>query len=704
MENGLRRSGIEAVGATPWDTHFCMFYHTKEELLSIVVPYIKAGLEDNEACIWVLSSVPSMQEAIDELSKHFTDLPERMRNGQLEILRASEWYTPDGKFDAEAVLAGWYEKALAAKAKGFAGVRATGDTSWLHDEQWGRFVDYEAQIGPAIESQNMLVLCTYSLDLWEAYQVVDVVSNHEFSLIRVGDKWRQIENSERRKATEDLLASEERYRSAVDNIRVAVYSALPDDHWTTVLASDKIEDITGYSAKEFLSDPDVYGRMIHPDDRERLWDALRENRKNKTRFHLEYRIIDRSGKVKWIQDEATPVLDEKGELIRIDGFIEDVTEKKELLEALQTSEERFKLAQSAAGIGIWDWDIRTGGLLWSDDVEPMFGFEKGKFEKTYEAFLRLIHPEDRRLVEDSVADSIDKSLPYDIEHRIVWPDGSVHWMSERGKVFRDPSGKAVRMLGVVQDITRQKLIQQEVYDLNQDLERRTAELAEANKGLESFAYSASHDLRAPLRRIDGFSEILLRSHSNGLDKEGREYLGRIRSSVKNMDSLIEGMLKLSRLTTADLSVKKVDISGLVRSTIDHLKATDPDRKVETSIQNGLSVWGDPDLLSIAMENLIGNAWKFTRKSHAAKIEFGSDKVDGQRIFHVRDNGIGFDKSRADKMFLPFQRMHSDSEYEGYGIGLALVARVVSRHSGKIWAVSEPDKGATFFFTLGGGKN
>jgi PAS domain S-box-containing protein len=704
MANGLRRSGIEAVGGIPWDTHFCTFYHTKEELLSIVVPYIKAGLEDNEACIWVLSSVPSIEEATEELSKHFKDLPERMRNGQLEILMASEWYTPDGKFDAKEVLTAWNEKALAAKAKGFAGVRATGDTSWLHDEQWGRFVDYEAEIGHAIDSKNMLVLCTYSLDLWEAYQVVDVVSNHEFSLIRVGDTWRQIENSERRKATEDLLASEERYRRAVDNIRVAVYSALPDDLWTTVLASDKIEDITGFSAKEILSNADLYSRIIHPDDRERVWAALQENRKNKTRFHLEYRIVDRSGNVKWIQDEATPVLDEKGGLIRIDGFIEDITEKRGLLEILQTTEERFKLAQSAAGIGIWDWNIVSGGLLWSDDVEPIFGFEKGMFEKTYEAFLRSIHPEDRKMVEDSVADCVDKSIPYDIEHRIVWPDGSIHWVSEKGKVFRDPNGKPIRMLGVVQDITRQKLIQQEVYDLNRDLERRTAELAEANKGLEGFAYSASHDLRAPLRRIDGFSEMLLRSHSKCLDKEGQEYLGRIRSSVKNMDSLIEGMLRLSRLTTADLSVKKVDISGLARSTVHHLKATDPDRKVETSIQNGLFVWGDPDLLSIAVENLIGNSWKFTRKCPDAKIEFGSESVDGHKTYYVRDNGVGFDKSRADRMFLPFQRMHSDSEYEGHGIGLALVARVVSRHNGKIWAVSEPDKGATFFFTLGGRQN
>jgi PAS domain S-box-containing protein len=697
-----RETGISVVGKVSWDSHFCVFYHDKEELISVVAPYLKAGIEANEACIWVLSDVVTPAEAREALQNCCSDLDDRFRKGQIEILDAVEWYTPDGKFDSKKVLAEWQKKAEKAKARGFEGLRATGDTSWLHKENWNRFVEYESSIGDAVQGTNMLVLCTYKLDLWEAYQVVEVVSTHEFSLIKVGDKWRQIENSERRKSIEDTLSAEEKYRRAVENIRVAVYSALPDEHSTSVLLTDKIEDITGYSVKEHLADPELFARMVHPEDRELVWSKLEEHRKKKTQLDVTYRIMTKAGQVKWVQDTATPVLDRNGEITRIDGFMEDITEKQQLVEAVRSSEERFKMAQKAANIGSWDWDVTTGNLVWSDEIEPMFGFEKGKFERTYEAFLKSVHPEDRQHVTDSVNDCVEKGILYDIEHRISWPDGTVHWLSEKGDAIRDRNGKAVRMLGVVRDITGWKQTEQKIIDLNMDLERKTRDLAASNRELEAFAYSVSHDLRAPLRRIDGFSEIILQTHGKDLNKSVTDSLGRIRASVKNMDGLIEGMLRLSNLTTAGLSVKKVDLSGMAKGVVHRLQASDPDRKVSVSIQSGLIVRGDPDLLNMALENLIGNSWKFTSKRADAKIEFGSSVMDGRQTYFVRDNGIGFDRTRTDRMFAPFQRLHNEADYPGHGVGLAIVSRIVARHNGRVWADGERDKGASFYFTLGSG--
>jgi light-regulated signal transduction histidine kinase (bacteriophytochrome) len=167
-----------------------------------------------------------------------------------------------------------------------------------------------------------------------------------------------------------------------------------------------------------------------------------------------------------------------------------------------------------------------------------------------------------------------------------------------------------------------------------------------------------------------------------------------------MDRLIEGILRLSRLSLAELSPTKVDLSDLARRVIAKLKAAESDRKVETSVQDGMSVRGDPDLLGVALDNLIGNSWKFTSKRQDAKIEFGSKLLDGCRVYYVHDNGVGFDKSLTDKLFLPFQRLHSDSDYAGSGIGLTLVSRIVSRHNGRVWADGELDRGATFYFTLG----
>lgn len=699
MTSGLRRTGIDAVGNAPWQTHFCMFYRTREELLSIVVPYLKAGLEEEEACVWVLSGIISPEEAHDALAAHFEDLPERIEKGQIEILRADEWYTPNGRFDPKEVLLGWRQKVFQARARGFEGLRATGDTSWLSKEDWDTFMQYESEIGTAVRGQSILVLCTYSFDLWEAFQVVDVVSTHEFSLMKVGDVWKQIENSERRKAIQEKLAVEEKYRRTIENIRVAVYSALPDDLSTTVFVTDKIKDITGYDASELLSNAELYGRMVHPDDRAEVWAAIKSQRKNKSVLSAEYRIVTKSGDIKWVKDEATPVLDEAGNLLRIDGYIEDVTERRNLVDALQRSEERFKLAQKAANIGSWDWNIATGELVWSEEIEPMFGYDEGKFEKTYSAFLKSVHPDDRKFVENSVNDCIEKAKTYDIEHRIVWPGGSVHWMAEKGDVIRDGNRKAVRMLGVVRDTTTQKIAEHDIINLNRDLERKSAELAAANKELEAFAYSASHDLRAPLRRIDGFSEILLRTCRDNLDRKTLDHLQRIRSNVKDMDALIEGMLKLSKLSTAGLSQERVDLSSLAGDVVRRLKASDPDRKVQADIQDGLTVVGDHQLLNIALENLIGNSWKFTCKRPDARIEFGAEIRNGHKTFFVKDNGVGFDKAHADKLFSPFQRLHNGSEYQGYGIGLALVSRVIGRHKGRVWAEAEQGKGATFYFTL-----
>lgn len=688
MRDGKRETGIDIVGKVGWGSHFCVFYHDKEELASILVDYVKAGLEANEACVWVTSGTISPEEAKEALAKVMPDFSERTRTGQLEILRAKNWYTPNGRFDAKDVLASWRKKAALAEERGFDGLRATGDTSWLSDEQWEDFVEYESSIEGEIRGKNMLVLCSYSLDLWEAWQMIDVVSTHEFALIMKDGSWRQIENSERRKSMEMALEAEEKYQRVVGNIRVAVYSALPDERSTTVLLSDKIEQITGYTAKEFLDDPELFATMIVPEDREIVWASIREHRAKKGPLKVQYRIRTKSGDLRWVKDEAVPVLDESGNIVRIDGFVENVTDYKELEEALAGSEERYKLAQKAANMGSWDLQISTGKLLWSDEIEPIFGFGAGQFSRTYEGFLSCVHPDDRKLVTESVQACLEGRKEYDLEHRIQRPDGTVRWVSEKGDVIRDSQGRPIRMVGIVHDVTKNKLDELRIRQLNAEL--------------EAFAYSVSHDLRAPLRRIDGFSDILQKDNEGKLNEESRRHIERIRASVKKMETLIDDVLRLSRLTTAVMEVQEVDLAKLASQTVDDLKSSTPDRSVKVDIHEDLKAKGDPNLLKMAIDNLIGNAWKFTGTRREATIEFGALTVDGQKAFYVKDNGVGFDMAHASKLFDPFQRLHDESEFPGSGIGLAIVKRIVTRHGGRIWAESEDGKGATFYFTLSHG--
>jgi len=231
------------------------------------------------------------------------------------------------------------------------------------------------------------------------------------------------------------------------------------------------------------------------------------------------------------------------------------------------------------------------------------------------------------------------------------------------------------------------------------LSARTAELAATNQELEAFSYSVSHDLRAPLRGIDGFSQALMNEYSDVLDEQALHYLQRVRTGSERMGQLIDDLLALSQVTRGEMRRENVDLSDLARTIVTGLQERDSQRQVEFVIQEGVVLNGDTRLLRVALENLRGNAWKYTGKHQKARIEFGSTEDDGKRTCFVRDDGSGFDMAYADRLFGAFQRLHDASEFEGSGIGLATVQRIINRHGGQIWAESAPEQGATFYFTL-----
>lgn len=231
------------------------------------------------------------------------------------------------------------------------------------------------------------------------------------------------------------------------------------------------------------------------------------------------------------------------------------------------------------------------------------------------------------------------------------------------------------------------------------LSHRTEELAATNQELEAFSYSVSHDLRAPLRGIDGFSQILLANYSDSLDEQGKHYLRRVRSGSQRMGQLIDDLLALSRVSRGEMRREDVDLSEVAKTIAADLQERDPQRKVEFVIQDGAVVNGDPRLLRVALENLLGNAWKFTGKHQQARIEFGLTEHDGQQACFIQDDGSGFDMAYAQRLFGAFQRLHDQNEFEGEGIGLATVQRIISRHGGRVWAKGAPEQGATFYFTL-----
>jgi len=371
--------------------------------------------------------------------------------------------------------------------------------------------------------------------------------------------------------------------------------------------------------------------------------------------------------------------------------------------ALRESDQRLHLALAASRMGIWTIELEgPPRIISSPELDAIFGLKAGEFDGTEQTLFTYIHPEDQAMVRATLAQAVKAEGEYEIEFRILPRDRPLGWLLARGCSCFDIRGEPTRLIGVAFDITVRKASEYEVLRLNLELERRVAERTAAleaiNKELESFSYSVSHDLRAPLRSIRGFSEVLLDRYSSKLDDRGREFLKRACDSSNQMDLLIDDLLKLSRIGRAELHQQAVDLSALASSIAAELTASEPNRPVKFSIATGLHACGDERLLRIALENLLRNAWKFTSNQPKARIEFGQTAAP-QATFFVRDNGAGFDMAYAPRLFGVFQRLHSSSEFPGSGIGLATVQRILNRHGGRAWAESAVNQGATFYFSL-----
>jgi len=372
-------------------------------------------------------------------------------------------------------------------------------------------------------------------------------------------------------------------------------------------------------------------------------------------------------------------------------------------ELLRLSEERLRLAQQAARVGSFEWNIQTGVNVWTPELEAMYGLEPGAFGKTQHSWEQLLHPADREEAVAAVERALEGSESEEAEWRVVWPDGSVHWLLGRFRMLRDAAGRPHRLLGVNLDISERKQSETALHELNSQLDRevreRTVQLSVANRELEAFTYSVAHSLRAPLRGMNGFAKILLDEYSAGLDQEALDCLHRIQGNAVVMGQLIDGLLALARVARGSLEPEAVDLSGVARAVAAEHAAHEPDRSVQLLVRDGLRASIDRTLAHMLFDSLLSNAWKFTSKVADARVEVGCTQLYGEGVYFVRDNGVGFNMAYANKLFVPFQRLHGPREFPGVGIGLAACQRIVARHGGRMWAEGREGEGAAFFFTL-----
>ena len=847
-----RKPGISLIEELPWGSHFCQFYQTRKDLLEILVPYFRAGLENNELCVWVTSEPLGPEEVKKALKTAVPNFEDYLKNGQMEIIPHSTWHTRGGK-SGRAIISR-VDKAVSG---GFDGLRLA--CSVLPEKEGGK--TFSCHGTDAVNNYNVIAVFVYPRDKFDAIGLMGVVKNHRFALVRNAGRWEVLESSEARTVRDALKRSEEKLQSLFSNMsegfayhRIVLDARGKPKDYIFLEVNEAFEKITGLEGRNIIGKkatealPGIerdatdwigkYGKValtgkpLHFESYAELlkrWYAVSAFSPHKGYFAVTIRdITERRKGEEALQrsNQKLEVLAEAAQLLLTsetpEKIVQTICEKvmKQLdCDAffnylIEENKQRMHLNAYAGisaaaardiewldvGVAVCGCVARDGRRIIAEDIlntpdeltdfvrsfgiqayachplicqgraigtlsfgtrsRPRFSHEEIELMKAVtdlaatamarkraeESLLRA--KEEWELTFDSVPDMI---AIIDNEHRIMrvnepmarrlglkpeeciglpcykyvhglsgppafcphsrtMCDGvqhfeEVHEDSLGGDFLvstsplHDKQGQLIGSVHVAHDITERKKAGERIILLNDQLKRNIEELSAANEELEAFSYSVSHDLRSPLRSIDGFSQEILEDYGDKLDENGLDSLLRIRAASQRMGLLIDGLLNLSRLSRGSIACEKVDLSALALDVAVGLQKSYPDREVKFVIAGDLADVGDEKLLYVLFQNLLGNAWKFTEKHTNAFIEFGVSRIDGNSVYFVRDNGAGFDMAYAEKLFRPFQRLHDAADFPGTGIGLATVQRIINRHGGRLWAEAEVGRGATFYFTL-----
>lgn len=456
--------------------------------------------------------------------------------------------------------------------------------------------------------------------------------------------------------------------------------------------SDEVFRIFGLDPEAGPPSFDALQQLFHPDDRAHHQQAVQRAIDTLQPYEIELRAYRPDGTLVYTHARGKPVLNASEQPIQLVGTVLDITDRKQAEDQLQSLSDRLMLAVKSGAIGIWDWDVSNNILTWDDRMYELYGTTPREFNSVYDAWASRLHPDDRPLAEGAIQQALTGEKEYDPEFRVIHLNGDIRYIKAYALVQRGPQGEPQRMIGINYDITDRKQAEEQI-------RQYAAQLEVSNRELEAFAYSVSHDLRAPLRAIDGFSKALLEDYGDTFDEDGKDYFDRIRKNVTRMGMLIDDLLSLSRVSRTEIRYTTVNLSTLAQEVVSDLQASDPQRSVDWVIVPEAIVSADATLMRVVLTNLLQNAWKFTSHHPTARIEFGLIAQAEQPTYFVRDDGAGFDMAFSKMLFGVFQRLHNTNEFPGTGIGLATVQRSIHRHGGRIWAEGAVEQGATFYFTI-----
>ncbi len=503
-------------------------------------------------------------------------------------------------------------------------------------------------------------------------------------------------------------AAERRFSAFMKNLPGAAF--LKDAEGRYIEVNSGWEELFGKTSAEALGklDADIFDPAVA----ERLCGSDRSIQKRGEAIVVSDVVENQWGR-RQVLVTKFPIQGSAGGGMEIGGIVIDVTARQhteELLRArqeeLRQAHERLQFHVNNTPLAIIEWDRDFRIIRWSSQAEVLFGWNESEVIGTHPQEWKFIHPEDAGKVRAAMDELMTgKKQRNHVVNRNFSKDGEIRHLEWYNSISLDSEGKVFSIFSIVHNITEQIRSKVALQGLNAELEarveQRTEELRASNEELAAFSYSVSHDLRAPLRGIAGFAHALDEEAGHLFDETARKYLTRIQNAASRMGLLIDDLLKLSRLTRAEMQMQWTDFSQLAREVVQEIQNDQQERRVQVVIPEALNVWGDPELLRILLENLISNAWKFTDPVAEPRIEIGGvrDSQTGITTCFVKDNGVGFDMRYVHKLFAPFQRLHSATEFPGTGVGLATVQRIVRRHMGEVSAFGTLNDGAAFTFTL-----
>ncbi len=499
--------------------------------------------------------------------------------------------------------------------------------------------------------------------------------------------WTIHRSNQLRSLTEhSLAASEARFRALAEHAPVGIFEI--DARGQRSYFNNHLCVVAGIGLDE--ASTQGFRHRVHPDDITRVIAHWAEGQDRDKESHIEFRFVRPDGDIRWVESWAAALPPEDGGFSSYIGIVVDRTEQRLFEEVLRASEHRFRTLAEAAPVGIYEYDFARKRVYANEAHCRLAGVQRG--EATRERLRASIHPEDRAAVIARVEDDMREGRSSELTYRLQHLDGTILWVQSWGTPIEDLLGQSVAYLIITQDITAMRAAQAEI-------QAKAEALESANKDLEAFAYSVSHDLRAPLRHIDGFVGLLRRALGDAMNDRARRHLDVISGSARQMGALIDDLLTFSRMGRTEIAKTDVDLTALVQRVREELAPDAVGRDIEWHVGPLPRVHADPALLRLVLVNLLSNAIKLTRGRNPARIELSSKLHEGEVSITLQDNGAGFDMRYANKLFGVFQRLHGQDEFEGTGIGLANVARIIHKHGGTVSAEGAVNQGATFTFTL-----